>query len=207
MKVIGLTGGIASGKSTVSKFLKKQNIPVFDADEVAREGVKKESPCLKKIVAAFGENIVLPNGELDRKALSSIVFNDEKELKKLEAITHLYILSERDKFLEEHSNEDLVVLDVPLLIECGWHKKVDEVWLVALSEKQQIRRAMLRSDIKKEEVVSRIRAQMPLREKEKYATVILDNNKNEKYLKEQIIAALEKIVGGLEGETKKTEKK
>ena len=190
MKIIGLTGGIASGKSTVSNFLREQNIPVFDADKVATDAAQKGTECFEKIVKEFGQKVVDGSGEINRKALATIVFNDKKELKKLEAITHTYVWQGANNFLEENKNAKIVVLDVPLLIECGWQEKVDEVWLVAISEEEQIKRAIARSKITEEEVRARIKAQMPLEEKKKHATVILDNSKSLKDLEEQILKAL-----------------
>ncbi len=178
MKVIGLTGGIASGKSTVATILRKLGAPIFDADAVSRLAVNKGSEGLLQVIEAFGSSYLTPEGELDRPKVAQLVFKDKEALKKLEAIIHSYVRREAAKFLTQASQNTLkaVVLDVPLLIECGWYKQVDQVWLVAVDEKLQVERAIARSGMTEQEVKARIAAQMPLSEKKLYADLIIDNN-------------------------------
>lgn len=190
MTVIGLTGGIASGKSTVSAYLKQKGIPVFDADGAAWEVEKAGSPCLEALVRSFGPEILTPAGELDRKKMAGRAFHDPAVLRQLNAIVHRAIEEKRDAFLEEHEKDPVVVLDAPLLLECGWEKAADTVWLVYLPEEEQIRRAMLRSGMTREEVKDRIRKQLSLEEKKKRAQVILDNRGTLEDLYDQVEKAL-----------------
>lgn len=198
MVIIGLTGGIASGKSTVSAELRKMGVPVFDADAEARSAVNKGSEGLALVAAAFGSEYLTAAGELDRAKVSELVFHDKQALKTLENIIHKIVWQRAESFLENcrASKQQAAVLDVPLLIETGWHRQVDCVWLVAVSRRQQIERAMLRSGMTEEEVTARIEAQMPLAEKKQYADVVLDNSGS----LEQTIAAVHKELARLLGD-------
>lgn len=178
MIVIGLTGGIASGKSTVAAELRRLGLPVFDADEASRQAVAAGSEGLKLVQQTFGSEYLTTTGELNREKVAALVFSDKEALKKLEAIIHKIVLSEVDCFLQDCRSQgcQAAVLDVPLLIECGWHEKVDVVWLVAVSIEEQIKRAMLRSGMPEADVKRRIAAQMSLEEKKAYAGVVFDNS-------------------------------
>lgn len=178
MIVIGLTGGIASGKSTVAAELRRLGLPVFDADEASRQAVAAGSEGLKLVQQTFGSEYLTPTGEMNREKVAALVFRDKEALKKLEAIIHKIVLSEVDCFLQDCRRQgfQVVVLDVPLLIECGWHENVDVVWLVAVSIEEQIKRAMLRSGMPEADVKRRIAAQMSLEEKKAYAGVVFDNS-------------------------------
>ena len=199
MIVIGLTGGIGSGKSTVSSYMKKLGIPVFDADESGRAAVKKGSPCLQKVLQFFGPDCLLPDGELNRPWVADKVFHDKAVLKQYEKIVQDQVWKEAQQFLAEQREKKApaVVMDVPLLIECGWHTKVDSVWLVKVPKEVQIRRAMLRDGATAEAVTARINAQMPLAEKEKYADVVIDNSGTVESTKAQTAAQLEKVLGAV----------
>lgn len=194
MKTIGLTGGIASGKSTVSAYLREKGIPVFDADACVHELEKKDSPCLAEMVKAFGTKILLPDGELDRGKMADMAFHNPDILKTMNTLVQGAAAKERDRFLEAHQNDALVILDVPLLLESGWDKKTDAVWLVFISEEQQIRRAMARSGMSRAEVTDRIKKQWPLGEKKKHADVVLDNSGTLAELYAQVDRALEEAV-------------
>ena len=196
VKIIGLTGGIGSGKTSVASKLKTLGVKVFDADEAAKNAVLPGTEGFHKVVETFGPQIVDGDGKLDRTALAKIVFNDKESLRRLEDIIHHYVLQETDKFLNKckQAGERAVILDVPLLIECGWYKNVDEVWLVALPVEKQIIRTMERSGMTAEAVQARIAAQMPLDEKKKYATLIIDNSGNWEATEKQVITAWEKAV-------------
>ena len=178
MKVIGLTGGIASGKSTIANLLRSLGAPVFDADAESRAVVAKGSPALDEIAKAFGTEYLQADGELNRAKMAELVFNDKAALKKLEGIIHKNVHAAVQNFLADCRSKNLpaAVLDVPLLIECGWHKDVDEVWLVAVDSETQIERAMQRSQMTREEVKARIAAQMTLEEKKAYASLVIDNS-------------------------------
>ena len=195
MIIIGLTGGIGSGKSTVSSYMKTLGIPVFDADASSRAAVKKGSACLGKIVEFFGPDCLLADGELNRAWVADKVFHDKNVLKQYEKIVQDQVLAEAQKFLAEQKEKNIaaVVLDVPLLIECGWYTRMDSVWLVKVPKHIQIQRAMLRDGAAEEAVTARINAQMSLADKEKYADVVIDNSGSVESTKVQVTAQLEKM--------------
>ena len=174
--LIGLTGGIASGKITVAQTLREMGLPVFDADEVSRQAVKNGSKGLELVIAAFGKEYLDNDRNLNRAKIAELVFNNKEALSTLEGIIHKVVWREAENFLELHRDAKLLVLDVPLLIECGWHKNVDQVWLVAVAPEVQIVRAMKRSGMTRQEVVDRINSQMTLSEKKQYADFIIDNS-------------------------------
>ena len=196
MKIIALTGGIGSGKTSVAAKLRALGARVFDADEAAKNAVLPGTEGFFKVVETFGPQIVDADGKLNRMALAEIVFNDKESLKRLEEIIHSYVWQETDKFLSEcqQSGQHAAVLDIPLLIECGWHQKVDEVWLVVLPVEEQIMRTMKRSGMTAEAVQARIAAQMPLDQKKKYATLVIDNSGAWEETEKQVITAWEKAV-------------
>ena len=175
MKIIGLTGGIASGKSTVAKFLKELGASVFDADEVSRSALKPGVECFAKVVALFGSNILLADGTIDRQKIAKIVFNDKLALKKLEKIVHEFVWMKAQEFINEHKDENKIVLDVPLLIETKWSEDVDEIWVVSIPVEEQIKRAISRNDMATNDVKARIESQMSLEEKLIYADRVIEN--------------------------------
>jgi len=191
-----LTGGIGSGKTSVASKLRTLGARVFDADEAAKNAVLPGTEGFHKVVEAFGHQIVDAYGKLNKAALAEIVFNDKEALRILEEIIHTYVWQEIDKFLNEcrEAGERAAILDMPLLIECGWHQKVDEVWLVVLPVEKQIMRTMERSGMTAEAVRARIDAQMSIDEKKKHATLIIDNSGAWKETEKQVIAAWEKAV-------------
>ena len=199
MITIGLTGGIASGKSTVSKELRKLNIPVFDADEVSRNAVAKGSKGLDMVAEAFGKAYLTEEGELNRQKVSELVFSNKEALHTLEQIIHKIVWDAAEEFLRDCQVKaaPVAVLDVPLLIECGWHTKVDKVWLVAITLQQQIERAMLRSGMTEEEVTARIKAQMSLEEKKKHADVVIDNSGALEQTLKQMRTELARLTGDI----------
>ena len=199
MIIIGLTGGIGSGKSTVSSYMRKLGIPVFDADASSRAAVRKGSSCLQKIVTFFGPDCLLPDGELNRPWVADKVFQDKTVLKQYEKIVQEQVWAEAQQFLaeEREKNTAAVLLDVPLLIECGWHTKVDSVWLVKVPEEVQIQRAMLRDGAAEEAVTARINAQMSLADKERFADVVIDNSGSLDNTKAQVTAQLQKVLGAV----------
>lgn len=189
MEVIGLTGGIASGKSTVSKILKRLGAVIIDADIVSREIMLKGNSAYNKIVEYFGIFILKENGEIDRKKLGNIVFADKEKLLKLNEITHPVIIEEikeKIKTEKEKKREKAVVLDAALLIEMKMHKMVDEVWLVVVDSKTQIKRVMERDKLSYEDAVNRIKSQMSLEDKMKYADFIINNCKDFNAIEKQV---------------------
>lgn len=178
-KVLGLTGGIASGKSTVSDYFKKQHIPVVDADVVAREVMRAGQPVVAKIQEAFGDKVILENGEIDRDQLGQIVFTNPEKRKLLNQLVHGEIRKEilsQSKALQA-ADHALIVLDIPLLIEGDYQDEVDEVMVVYVNHETQKERLLKRNThLSEEEALNRIYSQMPLDDKAKQADVLIDNN-------------------------------
>lgn len=176
--VIGLTGGIASGKSTVSQMIKEFGIPVIDADLEARRAVEKGEAAYDEIVATFGKDILLETGEIDRLKLGGIIFNDENKRKLLNNIVHPAV---RKRMLEQKeslmkSGEPIIVMDIPLLFESQLAYMVDRTLVVYVDENVQLYRLMSRNNFNEEEAMARIRSQMPLEQKRKLAHATIDNN-------------------------------
>lgn len=198
MLVIGLTGGIASGKTTVATILQELGAEVLDADEVAKKIVQKGKPAYKEIINTFGRKVLTSDGDLNRKLLGKIVFNDEEKRKKLESIIHPrvkeYFLEEIQR-IKEKDPQKIIVLDVPLLLESGMETLVDEVWVVAVSEELQIKRIELRDRIGRQEALKRIKAQMPLKEKLKYADRIINAEGTLEDTKRQVVSLWREITG------------
>lgn len=199
MITIGLTGGIASGKSTVSAELRSLGLPVFDADAEARLAVAAGSEGLEQVIAVLGKEYLSEEGTLDRAKVAERIFHDKEALKAVEGIIHKIVWQQAESFLATSSKQGhkAAVLDVPLLIECGWHKNVDSVWLVSVSRQQQVERAMLRSGMTADEVNARIEAQMSLAEKKKYADVVLDNSGSQAETMQAVRSQLKLLLGGV----------
>lgn len=181
MHVIGLTGGIASGKSTVSRHLAQMGAIILDADQIARDIVAPGKAALQEIVQEFGEAILLPDGSLDRVGLGKLVFTDKAKRDRLNQITHPKILAEIEEQIARHreGNErhnQVLVIDAPLLIEAGYVPLVESVWLVAVDEETQINRLMERDGYSKAEAESRLKSQMSLQEKLAYADQVIYNS-------------------------------
>ena len=175
---IGLTGGIAAGKSLVSGMLVSLGAWILDADAISREVVEPGTEGLKAVAAEFGGGIINSDGTLNRRALAEEVFGDAEKLERLNDILHPLIKAEmlrRAELIEETHPEDIVVFDVPLLIECGWQDVAEEVWLVSAPIEERIRRIALRDGLSEEQAMERINAQMTDEQKAKYADVIIDN--------------------------------
>ncbi|KAJ2924636.1 hypothetical protein H1R20_g12469, partial [Candolleomyces eurysporus] len=178
MLVVGLTGGIATGKSTVSTLLKSRGIPIVDADIIARQVVEPGTPALAKIEAHFGLQVIQADGSLDRKQLGSIIFNDAAQRAKLNAIVHPAVRKAMGWEVVRHwfKGEKICVMDVPLLIEGPLHKMVGKVVVVYCSEEIQLQRLIQRDNSTREDALSRLRSQMPIADKVAYADVVLDNS-------------------------------
>jgi dephospho-CoA kinase len=195
MLVVGLTGGIASGKSTVSRFFREAGIPVICADELARDAVKPGSPGLEEIRGVFGDGVVDSDGGLDRKAVGRIVFDDESKRKTLESIIHPRVSEGKDRILAalEAQGNPLVVVDVPLLYETGWHNDFDLVIVVYVPSDTQEERLMNRDRISREEAAARIGAQMPIQKKKEMADRIVDNTGDLAHTYAQVERLLEEL--------------
>lgn len=176
MSVIGLTGGIASGKSTVSKKLIELGAVIVDADLISREVVNKGEHVWHKIIEYFGQSILLPSGQINRKALANIIFNNEEARLNLNRLTHPEILKrskERIKYFQEKGKEP-IIFDVPLLIESGAYNMVDKIWVVYCTKATQIQRLMARNGLSQAEAIKRVESQMPLEEKLRFADEIIN---------------------------------
>ncbi|MBN6887959.1 dephospho-CoA kinase [Cytobacillus horneckiae] len=176
--VIGLTGGIASGKSTVSTMLKEIGYTVIDADVESRLAVEKGEPAYFEIIAHFGEELLQEDGSIDRLKLGGIIFNNEAERLKLNSIVHPAVRKRMNDKKEAalQRNEALVILDIPLLFESKLSYMVDYTVLVYVNEQTQLQRLMERNQFSAEEAEARIQSQMPLKDKLQLADYIIDNN-------------------------------
>ena len=185
--VIGLTGGIASGKTTASNYLMSLNIPVVDADNIAREVLSPGHEGFNKVVEYFGDDI-LDDGIIHRSKLRKIVFNDLRALEKLNEITHPLIRKGIVEKLNEmcDKNVPLIVLDAPLLLENNLQYLVDEVWLVWVDSDRQIKRLTSRDGMNKIEAEKIINRQMSLEKKKQKAHVLINNNNSKEALYQQL---------------------
>lgn len=176
--ILGLTGGISSGKSTVSDYIKHFNIPVIDADLVSREVVERGTEGLKEITHSFGQQILNEDGELNRQKLGHIIFSDQKKRKLLNHILHPRIreciISQKEKLIKE--NKPLIVLDVPLLFEASYESEVDAVMVVYVDRNIQMQRLTERNNYSPKEAENRINAQMDLEKKKQLADIVIDNS-------------------------------
>ncbi|PLZ08805.1 dephospho-CoA kinase [Fischerella thermalis] len=192
-KIIGLTGGIATGKTTVANYLADAyNLPILDADIYAREAVCVGSPLLDAIATRYGKQILLPNGNLDRQKLGEIIFKNPEDRTWIENLIHPYV---RDRFQAEikASTVETLILVVPLLFEAGMTDLVTEIWVVWCSQRKQLARLMQRNHLTFEQAQARIHSQMPIAEKAARADVILDNSSTLEVLLKQVDAALTKL--------------
>lgn len=192
MRVIGLTGGIASGKSTVAGIISAHGIPVIDADQLARDAVVPGSLGLCQIVEAFGPTVLNEDGTLDRTVLAERIFSDPLAREKLESILHPAIKVLAEKRLQElsQSGEKIAFYMAPLLIEAGATDRVDEIWVVYVDRETQLARIQKRDSVSRENAEKRLAAQMPMDEKAAYGRIVINNRGNLQELKEMVEAVL-----------------
>ncbi len=178
MKVIGLTGGIGSGKSTVSQFLTELGAVILDADRVGHEALKPDNDIWREVVAAFGRQILTPSGDIDRAKLGEIVFGNPESLSRLNQIMHPPMYDMVKARLEGYRQQgvDVVVLEAPLLVEAGWTSLVDEVWVTVASEAMVLRRLKERIGLSESESLTRIRSQLSSEERVKHADVVINTD-------------------------------
>jgi dephospho-CoA kinase len=180
MRLIGLTGGIASGKSTVADLLRGKGAVLIDADVIAREIVQPGEDAYREIVAEWGPDVLQPDGTLDRPKLGAIIFADKTARAKLNAMTHERVrsrmLDRAESLRRSASPPPAAVLDIPLLFENRLEKLVEETWVVFLDPHHQLDRLMRRNGFSHQEAEARIAAQLPLSKKAQLATRIIDNN-------------------------------
>lgn len=196
MLVVGLTGGIASGKSTVSGLFQQLGVPVICADELAHEAVKPGAPALEEIRREFGDESIDEKGNLDRAAMAALVFHDPSLRKKLESIIHPRVSEGKNRRLEEFRRRGyaVVVVDVPLLYESGWEKEFDLVVVVHVPRHVQEQRLVDRDGMTHEDARARLDAQMPIEDKRARADRVVDNTGSVPYTREQVVAILRELM-------------
>ncbi len=178
MLIVGLTGGVASGKTVVSEVFRDEGAYIIDADQIARELVQPHRPAWSEIVRSFGKDILREDGSIDRKKLADRVFADPDQRKLLNQILHPLITGEIDRRAREIGQKDpeaIVVIDAPLLIEVGYHRRVDKLMVVASTQTEQIERLKVRDGISSEEAWRILSSQMPVEEKVKLADFVVQN--------------------------------
>ena len=178
MKVIGLTGGIGSGKSTVSRFLAELGAVILDADKVGHEAFKPDTEIWRQVVAAFGSQILTPGGDIDREKLGEMVFGNPESLARLNQIMHPRMYEIVTAQLDDYRRQgiDVVVLEAPLLIEVGWASSVDEVWVTAASEATVLSRLEEQKGLSRQKALARIHSQLSLEERVRHADVVIDTD-------------------------------
>lgn len=195
-KTIGLTGSVATGKSTVSNMIQQAGIPLVDADIAARKVVEPGTEGLKEIVAYFGEEILLADGTLNRAKLGEIIFKDKEKREKLNEITHPrvkdYMLEARERFFG--AGEELVFFDIPLLFESHLESLVDQIVVVWTTPETELKRLMERNNLTKEDALRRIESQMGIDEKARKADFVIDNNESLEKTQKQVYTFIERFV-------------
>jgi len=199
MKVIGLTGGIGSGKSTVAKYLAELGAVIIDADRIGHEVLESDSKARQQVVSAFGQQILTPDGQIDRKKLGRVVFKSHKALSRLNRIMHPRIYQAVKSRLENYRQQgaDVVVIEAPLLIEASWATLVDEVWVTTAPQATVLKR-LEKMGLSHNEAMSRIRSQLPARERVKLADVVINTDCSPDELK----AKVGKLWQGLQFDTR-----
>jgi len=188
MLAIGLTGGIGTGKSEVSRVLRELGATVIDADRVGHEAYRPHSPIWREVVAAFGEGILQSTGEIDRKRLGAIVFSNPDARARLNAIMHPRMAESIRQDIKELQKRgiEVVVVEAALLIEAGWDSLVDEIWVTYSPEEVVGERLGSRNNLSEEEIKSRIRSQLPLEERARRAHVLVNNSGSIDKLREEV---------------------
>lgn len=198
MKIIGLTGNIASGKSAVGEIFKKLGATVIDADQAARSVVEPEKPAWKEIVDKFGSGVLNPDGTIDREKLGEVIFNEEAKRKVLNDITHPRILDELSERIERNRLEgkDAVIIEAALIVEKGGSLReiIDALIVVSSDRESRIKRLGSRSGYTRQEALSRINSQMSSAQKEKHADYVIDNSGSLEDTERQVLKIWENII-------------
>ncbi|KNB73377.1 dephospho-CoA kinase [Brevibacillus reuszeri] len=186
--ILGLTGGIATGKSTVTAMLRERGIPVIDADQIAREVVEPGKPAYEAIVRHFGRDILLEDGQIDRKKLGEVVFSDESERQKLNAIVHPEVrrVMRQEAEAAEANGEQIVFMDIPLLYESKLQYLVEKIVVVYAPGDMQLARMMERDELDEEQAKKRLRAQFPIDQKKLEADFLIDNSQSREETQRQV---------------------
>ncbi len=189
MTLVGLTGGVASGKSTVAKMFQRCGAVVIDADALARQAVEPGRPAWREIVKTFGKGILSPDRTIDRKSLGAVVFADKSKLRRLNAIVHPHVARAQRRLLRQIARKKpqaIVVYDVPLLFEAGLARTVDSVIVVTADQATQIARLRARNGLSRAEAIRRVRSQLPLEKKAKLADYVLDGTQPRSRLRSDV---------------------
>ncbi|MFP3388575.1 dephospho-CoA kinase [Brevibacillus sp. SIMBA_040] len=186
--ILGLTGGIATGKSTVTAMLRERGIPVIDADQIAREVVEPGKPAYEAIVRHFGRDILLEDGQIDRKKLGEVVFSDEAERQKLNAIVHPEVrrVMRQEAEVAEANGAQIVFMDIPLLYESKLQYLVEKIVVVYAPSDMQLARMMERDELDEEQAKKRLRAQFPIDQKKLEADFLIDNSQSREETQRQV---------------------
>ena len=189
MLVIGLTGGIGSGKTTAGEMLREMGAAYLNADLLGHEMLKPPSLLLEQMVSAFGKNYLLPSGELDRKKLGEKVFRDKKALARLNRIMHPAMLEAVKKKIEEwrKAGYKIGVVEAAALIEAGWDEVMDEVWVTTAPRETIIERLQKNKGLSRKEIISRMNSQLPDTERQKKAAVIINTSRSLSMLQERVV--------------------
>lgn len=194
VRIIGLTGGIASGKSTVTSYLREKGYPVIDADQVVHDLQAPGGELYQALVEHFGREVLLDTGDLNRPALAQRIFSSQKEIvwsNQVQGdIIRKALAREQDRLA---ATEDIFFMDIPLLIEQGYLDWFDQVWLVYVTEDTQLERLMERNALTEVQARDRLAAQMPLDEKKAFVDLVIDNNSQRDHLYQEIYRAIEQI--------------
>lgn len=195
MRVIGLTGGIATGKSTASILLKEIGHTIIDADIIAREVVEPGNIAHGQIVEAFGREVLNQDGTIDRKKLGGVVFSRYEKLTELNEIVHPQVRIKVKALIMKYREEgkSVVFFDCPLIFESRMESFVDDIWLIYADESTQLKRLQARDHISEHDALMRIKAQMPIEEKRRLATVVIDNTQTMSELRMQLVELLKGI--------------
>ena len=189
MILVGLTGGIATGKSTVADLFRHFGAAVIDADQLARDVVQPGKPAWREIVKCFGKRVLLPDRTIDRPALGSIVFHNRRKLRRLEGIIHPRVAREqqrRARRIARRTPDAIIIYEVPLLFEAGVNTRVDKIIVVTADRETQVARLKRRNGLTRQQAFQRIKSQMPLAEKARRADIVLDGTKRKSLLRREI---------------------
>ena len=196
MLIVGLTGGIATGKSTVAGMLDVAGAYIVDADKMARKAVEPGKPAYHEICRQFGDNILQPDGNIDRILLGNIVFGNENLRRHLEAIVHPWVKTYMENDIQaiiEKFPQAVVVKDIPLLLEGGGDEALSEIIVVYVPEAVQVERLMRRNALTREQALLRIQSQMPIEAKKKLATILIDNSGDLETTRQRTMAVYERL--------------
>lgn len=188
--IIGLTGGIGTGKSTASNFFKEFGCHIISADDVYSRLIKKNSPLYRRIVKAFGKQILDKNKNIDRRILGAIVFNNKKKLKQLNTITHPEIIKE---IIAKIKKNKVNIVEAPLLFEANMENMFDNIIVIKCKKDIQVRRLIKKTGLTREEILQRINSQMPLGKKVKMADYVVDGGKSIPDMKEEVYSVWQRI--------------